>query len=158
MSGRENLKGLITSDDVLGKDVIDIKGRYIGVLSVLHIKKDSKAITGISVDTGFMKPTVYVGINMVMNFGVDAVYISHTPGSRYLGLKVFDNKGIYVGVVRKAEYNKEESENYFVSRILVVMGFKKVWLPVDYVEVIGMNILLNIGSDKVLEIRESMKS
>ncbi len=152
MSESENLQGLITSDDILGKDVIDKKGRYIGVLSILHIEKDAKTITGISIDTGFMRPTVYVGINMINNFGVDAVYISHTPGSRYLGLKVFDKYGVYVGKVRKTRYKKN-----LVSHITVKRLFYKVELDVHYVNTLGCNILLNLEKKEVWKTNDSMK-
>ena len=152
MSQDELFQGLITSDDVLGKDVIDSMGRYIGILSILHIKKDTKALKGISIDTGFMKPTVYVGINKVINLGVDAIYIMYTPGSRYLDLKVFDKNGAYVGKVIKTEY-----EGSIVKRIIIRKGFKKLVLDVKHITVLGKNILINITKEDVKKINETTK-
>ncbi|MFW6013731.1 MAG: hypothetical protein ACOCQG_01020 [Candidatus Nanoarchaeia archaeon] len=152
MSQDDLFKGLITSDDVLGKDVIDSMGRYIGILSVLHIKKDTKALKGISIDTGFMKPSVYVGINKIMNLGIDAIYIKYTPGSRYLDLKVFDKKGGYVGKVIKTDY-----EGTIVKRIILRSGFHKLVLDVDHISVLGRNIIIDITKEEVEKLNEPKK-
>lgn len=150
MSQDNRFEGLITSDDILGKDVIDAMGRYIGILSILHIKKDTKMLKGISIDTGFMKPTVYVGISMVTNLGIDAIYITYTPGSRYLDLKVFDKDGAYVGKVIKTEYEGNDVKN-----IVMRAGFRKLNLDVKRINVLGRNIILNIKKDDVKKLNES---
>ena len=94
-------KKIITSDDVLGKDAVDPDGQILGVITKLHIDKNSKAIIGITIDEGFMKPDLFVGINYVKNFGVDSVFLSRIPTDKYIGLTVFDSKGKVVGKVKR---------------------------------------------------------
>ncbi len=146
-----NDKNIITSDDILGKDVIDFSGHTIGMITQLHIDKNNKAIVGISIDTGFMKPLVFVGIDLVKNFGVDAIYISKTPSSRYLGLLVFDKNGIQVGKVIKVKlYGSSAIKSLTISTGLV----KKLKIPARYLNKIAINIFLKISIDELSEIEQ----
>jgi len=94
-------KKIITSDDILGKDAVDPDGQILGVITKMHVDKNSKTITGITIDEGFMKPDLFIGINYVKNFGVDAVFLSRIPPDKYVGLTVFDSKGKVVGKVKR---------------------------------------------------------
>ena len=49
----------ITSDDLLGKDVIDLGGKFIGISEKVLIDPDSLDFIGIGVDKGFGK-TCYI--------------------------------------------------------------------------------------------------
>ena len=45
---------ITTSDDILGKEAIDPDGTILGIVTKLHIGKDDKKVTGITIDMGFM--------------------------------------------------------------------------------------------------------
>lgn len=96
---KELKKNIITSDDILGKDVIDSDGDIIGVSSKLHIDSRSKLIVGITIDQGFMKPDLYVGLEYVKTLGVDSLLLKSSPKSKIKGLDVLDSKGKKVGFV-----------------------------------------------------------
>ena len=51
----------ITSDDILGRDVIDIDGRIIGVADRLLFNPRSLTFVGISIDRGIMKKSLIIG-------------------------------------------------------------------------------------------------
>ena len=92
-------KYFITSDDILGKDVIDSEGDIIGVSSKMHIDNRNKQIIGLTIDQGFMKPDLYVGLEYVKTFGVDSVLLNTSPKSKIRGLNVLDNDGKKIGFV-----------------------------------------------------------
>jgi sporulation protein YlmC with PRC-barrel domain len=138
---------ILSTDNILGKDVIDKSGQSIGVVNQVHIDKLDKNIIGISIDSGFMKPLVFVGIDLIVNFGVDSVYIQQTPRSRYIDMIVFDNIGVIVGKVKNV-YFKDESFEISHIKIKVSM-LKSLLLDVKYVKRIGRNIFLNISKRNV---------
>lgn len=141
-------RNLITSDDILGKDVVDVKGHHIGMITQLHIDSKEKRIIGITIDTGFMRSEVFVGIDLIISFGVDAVYISHTPRSRFIGMMVFDRFGEYIGKVLDVEL---ASDLESISRITVKHGLKKTVLPAAFAKVIARNIILKKTKEDILE-------
>jgi sporulation protein YlmC with PRC-barrel domain len=92
-------KYFITSDDILGKDVIDNEGEIIGVSSKIHIDNRNKQIIGLTIDQGFMKPDLYVGLEYVETFGIDSIMLKTSPKSKVRGLNVLDNDGKKIGHV-----------------------------------------------------------
>jgi len=127
-------KKIITSDDILGKDAVDPDGQILGVVTKLHIDKNSKAITGITIDEGFMKPDLFVGINYVKNFGVDSVFLSRIPADKYVGLTVFDSKGKVVGKVKRVLSKRQR-----VSAIQIKKGNI---ISASDIQEIGENVIL----------------
>ena len=133
----------ITSDDILGKTAVDPHGLLLGVVVKLHIDKQKKQMLGITVDQGFMKPDLYVGIDNVKQFGVDAILLSNMPYHLLKGKKVFNASSEHVGIVSKVLV--EES----VLRGLVIKKktgtFKKsaeTTVPASAVKETGQTIIL----------------
>ncbi len=94
-------KDIITSDDILGKEAIDPEGSSIGVVTKVHINKKTNKLIGVTIDMGFMKPDLFVGINYIKQFGVDAVFLKKIPIHKYHGLKVLSEGGEILGKVKK---------------------------------------------------------
>lgn len=94
------INNFTTSDEILGKDVLDINGRVLGIVQKMHIDRRLKKIVGVTVDEGFMKPQLYVGVENIKFFGLDAV-ILNIEFESYVGLKVFDSEGNIIGSVKK---------------------------------------------------------
>lgn len=120
MNKMASKKKIITSDDILGKDAVDPDGQVLGVVIKMHIDKEFKKITGITIDEGFMKPNLFVGISYIKNFGVDSVFLSKIPTQKYIGLKVIDSKGKEIGKVKKVR-----AKRYKVNAIEVSAGIRK---------------------------------
>lgn len=125
---------IITSDDILGKDAVDPDGQILGVITKLHIEKDSKKMVGITIDEGFMKPNLFVGLDYIKNFGVDSVFLSKIPTEKYIGLKVFDSKGKLIGHVKKVV-----SKRHKVTAIEIS---KDKRVSASDIQEIGINVIL----------------
>ncbi len=109
-------KKTITSDDILGKDAVDLDGEVLGVVIKLHIDKNSKQLSGITIDQGFMKPNLFVGMNYVKNFGIDSVFLSKIPTTKYIGLSVLDSKGKEIGTVKKVISKRHKVKSIEISK------------------------------------------
>jgi len=92
-------QNIITSDDILGKDVIDSDGEVVGVSTKMHIDNKTKQIIGLTIDQGFMKPDLYIGLEYIRTFGVDSILMNTSPKSKIRGINVLDNYGKKVGYV-----------------------------------------------------------
>jgi sporulation protein YlmC with PRC-barrel domain len=131
-------KKTITSDDILGKDAIDPEGEILGVITKLHIDKDTKQLVGITIDQGFMKPDLFIGMSYVKNFGIDSIFLSKIPDSKYIGLKVLNSKGKEIGAVKKAK-----SKRHKIVSIEISQGIGKRYLISAHdIQEIGASVIL----------------
>lgn len=90
-------QNIITSDDILGKDVIDSDGEIVGVSTKIHIDNKNQQIIGLTIDQGFMKPDLYIGLEYIRTFGVDSILLNTSPKSKVRGLNVLDSYGKKIG-------------------------------------------------------------
>jgi sporulation protein YlmC with PRC-barrel domain len=118
----------------LGKDAVDPDGEVLGVVTKLHIDKNNKKITGITIDLGFMKPDLFIGLNYIKNFGIDSVFLSKIPTSKYIGLKVIDSDGKTIGRVKKVHSVRNKVDAIFLS--------KKQFISISDIEEIGVKVVL----------------
>lgn len=132
-------KNVITSDDILGKDVLDLDGEFIGIIQKLHIDKTTKKIVGITIDEGFMKPDLFVGIEHVKTFGVDSVFLSMSPNQKFTGLSVFDANGKKLGRVKSVDIS---TKSHKINSIEVVQNTKKFRIYAKDIDKIGYNVIL----------------
>lgn len=130
----------ITSDDILGKIALDPQGAKLGVVVKLHVNVARKEIQGITVDQGLMKPDLYVGLEHVRHFGVDAVLLKTIPYNRYKGLKVMTADGKNLGIVRVVDHNGATLQRLIVGKKGKKSEETEV-LPADIKEV-GQTIIL----------------
>lgn len=132
---------MITSDEILGNDVIDPRGVIIGVVTKLHMSRDSKELLGITVDRGLIKPELFVGISHVEHFGISVVRLNKIPFDIYIGLKVFTEDGRFLGKVREI---KTSGKNLRLLRVGRFMSPKKNLkeVTVDKIKEIGAGIII----------------
>ena len=143
---------IITSDDILGKDVLDIDAEIIGNVQQLKIDTKTKTIVGIIVDQGFMKPDIYIGLDYVKHFGVDAILLSESPKPKIKGLDIYDKKGKRIGFVFDIEENKKK--NRLAAIIMKKTQFGKQFrIPSRSIKTIGFNIILR-QKEKRLRLKE----
>jgi sporulation protein YlmC with PRC-barrel domain len=134
---------IITSDDILGKDVVDIDGGIIGIVQQLRIDKNTKNIIGILVDQGFMKPDLYISLDIVQNFGIDSVFLNRTPNPKIKGLNIYDKAGNLMGYVHSVEEKNDK---------IISITMKKNQLGKSYlikskdIKTIGYNVILKYKS------------
>ncbi len=128
---------IITSDDILGKVALDSRGGELGTVVKLHIDKKKKKLTGITIDQGFLKPDLFIGLDFIKTFGVDAVLLSEIPLDTLKGTKVLTVEGSMVGsvkdVVRKGNA---------IVKLIITMGKKTVEVRASHIKHIGQRIIL----------------
>lgn len=132
---------IITSDDILGKDVVDTEGEVLGVIQKLHIDKQRKQIIGITVDLGFMKPDLFIGLEFIGNFGVDAVFLNTYPRDKIKGMEVISSSGKSIGHVSSIEFsahNKLQSIKVRQKNLLK----DPIEIPAEKIRHIGYNVIL----------------
>ncbi len=141
----EELTSEITSDDILGKEAIDPEGEFLGIVMKLHIHREKKSLVGITVDQGFMKPDLFVGLEFIERFGVDAVFLNRIPYEKYRGLKVYTHDGQLAGTVQDAR----ESGGILVGIVVKLRekegaSLKKrvVEIPARQIDEIGSSVVL----------------
>lgn len=134
------MKDHITSDDILGKQAVDPDGYILGVIIKLHISNSTKTMIGITIDQGFLKPDLFVGIDFIRFFGVDAVLLNRAPESKYKGMKVVTEDGHEIGNVKSIIKNKKKVTEFIVQ----TKGIRKQdrTIPVGDVLRIGERIVL----------------
>ena len=133
------MSDIITTDDILGKDVIDARGDILGVVQKIHVNKRTKEFVGITIDEGFMKPQLYVGIDHVKTFGVDTVILNTVPTDRLRGMSVFSGEMRLLGTVTDVTTEAATSK---IASIIVKSGIRTQEIPAAKIKRIDMNILL----------------
>lgn len=98
----------VTSDDILGREAVDPDGKVLGIITKLHINRTSKKILGISVDQGFMKSELFIGIDYINRFGIDAIFLNTIPFDKYIGAEVRDDKGELIGHITEVHTQRKK--------------------------------------------------
>lgn len=129
----------ITTDDVLGKEVLASDGDIIGVVQKLHIDASTKTITGITIDEGFMKPDLFIGLQFIKQFGVDSLFLNIVPKQKFIGLKVFNNRGKLIGTIIDIETGKKNAK---IKKIKIKSGFNTTEISAKEIKKIGASVLL----------------
>jgi sporulation protein YlmC with PRC-barrel domain len=138
----------ITSDDILGKDVLDPHGDMIGVVQQLRIDKGSKNITGIVVDQGFMKPDLFIGLDFVENFGIDSIFLNKLPIPKLKGFDVYDKKGKKIGYIADIE---EKDGNPVALKVKRNVFSKPVSISTKLVKTVGFSVVLNVEESQIVK-------
>lgn len=129
----------ITTDDILGKEVIASNGEIIGVVQKLHVEATTKTITGITIDEGFMKPDLFIGLEFIKQFGIDSIFLSIVPKQKFIGLHVYDNRGKSIGIVVEIETARNSAK---IKKMIVKQGFAKKEISAKDIKKIGSSVLL----------------
>ena len=100
---KKELDDTITSDDILGKDVVDHDGEFIGVVEKVHINPNTIELMGISIDKGFLRTGLAIGKDYIAQITPHAVLLKIRPAHKIKGMQVFDVDGNKIGIVTKVD-------------------------------------------------------
>lgn len=139
----------ITSDDILGKMAVDKGGDVIGIITQLHIDKVKKEIVGITIDQGFMKPDLFVGIEHIHNFGVDSVFLNKIPYQKIKGMDILNQEGDLIGFVEDVIIEDHKIKNIVMRKNK--MTSKRSLISQKHIDVIKEEVILKKGYEKDLE-------
>ena len=138
----ENQEDSITSDDILGKDVIDSGGEFIGIVDKVFVNPTSIEIIGISIDKGFLKKGLEIGKTHIERISSYAVFLKIRPAFRLRGRFVFDINGKKLGKVFKV--NLYENKNQIKSLVVKSGIFQEKYeIESKIISKIGRNVFLN---------------
>lgn len=131
----------LTSDDILGKEVIDTEGNFLGVVEKLFIDKINLNFNAIAVDKGLIKKGFVVGKGYIDRVTEHAVFLKTSIAFELKGLQVFDKDGEKVGKVKKVFTYGDKN---MIKSVLVSMGINNdLEINSKYIAKIGENIRLN---------------
>ena len=148
------LQGAITSEDVLGKDVIDSSGVFIGVSDKFYIDPKTMIILGISVDKGFLQKGFIISTQYISEVAKHAVFLNMHPVALHKGKTVFGLNGANIGKIVSVELVQDTNS---IKSIIVRRGIfgKRIKISEKYIASTKANIFLNITK---LQLDEKMIS
>ncbi|NOZ81400.1 MAG: PRC-barrel domain containing protein [DPANN group archaeon] len=156
-SGDQDFEGTITSDDVLGKDVIDPDGAFLGIIEKLHIDPRTLEIVGITIDKGFLKKGLFIGRGYIQKITKFAVFLSIRPAYDVKGMAVFDTQGKKVGTVR--EVILVGQQNRIRSLIVQSRILRKHFIvPRDFIDTISRSVFLTCDKDVLERMQLELKA
>jgi len=147
MNKKSANKNIITCDEILGKDAIDPDGSSLGVITKVHVDKKDRKLVGITVDMGFMKPDLYIGINYVKQFGIDAVFLKKVPHHKFKGLKVLSEGGELVGKVKNIVTENKNIKEFEIAGKRILDG--KFFIKYSDIKEIGDHVILKKSHKRV---------
>ena len=151
ISGKD-LSKVITSEDILGKEVIDLDGEVIGVVEKVLINPKNFELVGISIDKGFLRKGLSIGKNYIDRLTDYAVFLKIRVSYELKGKTVFDKDGKKIGKVVSIEIhgNKNRLKSVRVkSTILNFLSNRDLIVQSDQIDNVGENIILNVGKDSL---------
>ncbi len=148
ISGRD-LSKTLTSEDLLGKDVIDFDSTIIGVVEKVLIDSKTLDFVGISIDKGFLKKGITIGRNYIEEIKEHAVFLKIRVSYEVKGKKVFDSEGRMVGKVSSLELyeNMNKIVNLIVKEDNLLFPGKEILISSRYIKAIGENVMLSIKKE-----------
>lgn len=156
ISGRI-LKNCITSEDILGKEVIDSDGKYIGIVEKVLIDPINMDFVGIEIDKGFLRKGISLGKNYIKKITPLAVFLNIKPAYEIRGMTVFDKSGKRIGKVIevKLQSNRNKVKEIKVKRNALK---KEIKIPEEFIETMGYNIVLSLNKKELLKNLQKYKS
>jgi len=147
ISGK-NLEKTITSDDILGKEVIDKEGKIIGVAERILIDPKLLDIVGIGVDKGFLKKGIIIGKSYIKRITTHAIFLSIRAMYEIKGMNVFDISGRKVGIVSSVDLQGYKNK---IVALHVKQGLAKKDIIVypEQIKTIGYNVILNLKKENL---------
>jgi sporulation protein YlmC with PRC-barrel domain len=149
ISGKE-IDQAVTSDDLLGKDVIDTDGRFIGIVEKVFIHPEKLDFVGISIDKGFLKKGFSVGKDLIDRVGTHAIFLKISVAYEIRGLRVFDKDGKELGKVTGIALLGSGND---IDAIDVLSGAQKLRIKSKYIERIGYGVLLTIDKQEAIDLQ-----
>ncbi len=139
---KDPLIDAITSEDLLGKDVIDPEGSLLGVSERLFLDKKKMSVIGISVDQGFLRKALVISTHHIVSVTKHAIIIDQKPVVHLKGMKVFDHTGKLIGSVH--DILRADNKNKVQQLIIKTSPFsrKKIFIDSEFIDRVGDNIVL----------------
>jgi len=141
ISGRK-LDNCITSDDILGKEVIDVEGHFVGIVEKVLIDPKNLNFVGIDIDKGLLSKGLSIGKGYIERVTKHAVFLKVRVVFEIKGMTVFDKNDSKIGVVTDVELVNGRNK---VGAIIVKRGInKRLRIGSEFIDKISNNVFLNV--------------
>ena len=147
----KDLDKALTSDDILGKDIIDSEGGFIGIAEKVFIDPNDFDFIGIGIDKGFLRKGLAIGRNYIEKITEFAVFLNIKISLEIMGLNVFDSNGKDLGVISDVELVENTNKINALGIKYSLFG-KKIIIPYDYVEKVGYSVILKVRKEEILSL------
>lgn len=149
------LEGSITSDDILGKNVIDSQGGLAGVAEKLFIDPVTLNVLGIEVDKGILHKGLSIGKGYIKKVTPHAIFLNTTIVYEMKGMQVFDINGAHLGKVKSVELYGWRN---VIKGIHVGSRLKgTLFVPKEAIATVGENVLLNVPKSELVKSKKIVK-
>lgn len=145
----KNLDNAITSEDVLGKRVIDAAGRFIGVSEKVLIDPNDLTLLGISIDKGVLYKSIVIGKGYVERVTQDAIFLKVPVAFEIKGMTVFDKEGEQMGTVKEITLYEMRNDIKEI-KVKTSLFSDLLIIPAGAIDVIGTNVILKINKKELL--------
>jgi sporulation protein YlmC with PRC-barrel domain len=137
---------IITTDDILGKFVIDNRGAIVGQVEKINVDPHTLEIKSITVDKGLLRMGLTIGKDYIRTVSPHAVLLSIRPVHDFKHMKVFDNKGRLIGTVTHVDLVENKNK---IDTLQVKSGTKTIHVQEQHIKNIGTNVLLNVEKSEL---------
>ena len=150
----KRLEGTITSDDILGKNVYDIKGGLVGVAEKVFLDSKTLDFIGIAVDKGMIKKGLTIGKGYIDHIAKHAIFLKIFIALNLKGMTVFDKEGRIIGIVKSVLLHGTRNS---INKIIVSPGLisKNIFIDDKHIHTVGENVVLNITKEKLLDYQKN---
>src|SRR3989344_4969147 len=147
----------INSEDILGKEVIDLEGKRIGVVEKVLIDPNSLDFIGLEVDKGFLKKGLSIGKSYIDKISESAVFLKIKVVYEIKNMIVFDKIGEKIGRVSELELFGERNK---IKKLYIKRGIMggKLEIPYHFIDIIGYNVILTVKKKRLLNYNKKISS
>lgn len=132
----------LTSEDILGKNVIDAEGTIIGVAEKVYLDPKSLDFVAISVDKGLVKQGLTVGKDYIDRVTPYAVLLKVRPLLEIRGMAVYDCDGVHLGVVHEVRLKGRKNR---IDEIVVRRRLADLVIDAGQVDRIAQSVFLKVS-------------
>ena len=140
----------ITTDDLLGKKVIDVEGAQLGIVDKIFVDKNIIEMVAFSIDKGFLQKGLVIGKDYVSKVTEHAIFLNVKPAIGIKGLPVYDSKGVSVGTVSDVQLqdSKNKIEQLRVKTKKIV-GTDEIRISRKFIGEIDKSVMLTVTLDEL---------
>jgi len=140
----------MTSDDILGKKVIDVEGAQLGIVDKMFLDKNLIEIVALSIDKGFLQKGLVIGKDYVAKVTEHAIFLNVKPAVGIKGLPVYDKLGVAIGSVSDVQLQDSKNKiQHLRVKSKKVIGTDELKIERKLIDQIDKSVTLNITLDEL---------
>lgn len=140
------LEGALMFEDILGKDIYDQMGAYVGVTNNVYISPENMELLALAVDKGFVSKGMVLGTGYIREVRKHAIFLNTRPVINLKGMAVYDKAGEMLGKVKEVELMDGRNE---IASLLVKKMFRAYTVPADAIKSVEDSVFLKVRKEEL---------